>query len=108
MLFLYPDFTAILAWLILREKISFWDFLALLLALLGVIVYANPQWFDSSYSADADGRTYTLFGIIMGVLSAFTHSLVTITLRKLGPMMHYTIPSMYFSLSSVVLCPLTF
>ena len=53
LLFLYPVLTVFLAWIFLRERISFIDFVALLLAFIGVIIFANPQWidYDDSFSS---------------------------------------------------------
>lgn len=41
--FLYPIFTSIAGWFIMREKLSIYDIGALLVSLLGVIFFAFPQ-----------------------------------------------------------------
>ena len=40
--FLYPIFTSLIAWLLIKERLSIWDILALLLSLIGVVLFAFP------------------------------------------------------------------
>ena len=40
--FLYPIFTSIAAWLMIRERLSLYDLVALLISLVGVVLFAFP------------------------------------------------------------------
>ena len=41
--FLYPMFTSVGAWLFLAEKVTIFDFLAIIISMGGVVIYACPQ-----------------------------------------------------------------
>ena len=40
--FLYPIFTSLAAWLLIKERLSIYDMLALLVSLIGVVLFAFP------------------------------------------------------------------
>lgn len=108
--FTNPIFVGLFAACLLRERISKFDYLALLLAFLGVLIYANPSWLGGEDPADAAAaggpQSHALvLGVLAAMGAAVTVSLGSVALRRLGQTVHYAIPTLYWSLTVCVLTP---
>ncbi len=104
---LYPVFTAVGAFLFLKERLSWVDVLAFLFSLCGVAFFTFPQLLgDPSLPSSQTTQHNTPFGILLALLGSLCIGVTFIITRKIGQRMHYlTIPGYYYLLAALLLCP---
>jgi len=85
--------TPILAYLLLKEKVCYWEVIMIVGGFMGVLILTNPDWFTEDlkgsplYNRDQiEQKSYPYYnlGIAITVISAIVCSLDTIVLRKLN------------------------
>ena len=83
--FTNPIFVGIFAAILLKEKITKFDYLALIMAFVGVLFYANPQWMGGQpnpTTLNANSTVHTLLaGIIIAVGASITVAVGSVALR---------------------------
>lgn len=83
--FTNPIFVGIFAAILLKEKITKFDYLALVMAFVGVLIYANPQWVGGEAEAttlNANATIHTLLGgIIVAVGASVSVAVGSVALR---------------------------
>ncbi|WP_097092515.1 DMT family transporter [Novosphingobium sp. Chol11] len=94
-----PLFATMLSALILREKVFWHRWTAIVLGFVGVLVAVNPV-----------GSTLPLMGVIIALIAALGTALVVITLRQIGETESATATVFWFNVASVVvtLIPMPF
>jgi drug/metabolite transporter (DMT)-like permease len=97
--YLYPTFTALLAWVTLREHLAARLLLAMALGWLGVLVVAQPGWLTGHTS-----NGLPLVPLLLGVAGAVLTALAYVSVRTLGRSEHPLVIVFYFPL---VALPLT-
>jgi len=90
--FCNPMFTALLASLVLRERMLLIDWLALLSSLLGVVLIAQPSFLF------VDGAALDSFALAIAVIGAFASASAYVTIRKLSQTEHPLVTVFYFPL----------
>ncbi|MCP9850484.1 DMT family transporter [Cyanobium sp. Morenito 9A2] len=95
--YLYPTFTALLAWLTLREHLAPQLLLAMALGWLGVLVVAQPSWLTGQASA------LPLLPLLLGVAGALLTALAYVSVRALGRSEHPLVIVFYFPLVAIPL-----
>jgi drug/metabolite transporter (DMT)-like permease len=107
--YLYPTFTALLAWLLLGERPRGSPLLATALGWLGVVLVARPpvlpggEW-SSMDAADLSGPAGALpmTGVAIAVTGALCTALAYVTVRRLAATEHPLVIILYFPLVAVV------
>jgi drug/metabolite transporter (DMT)-like permease len=101
--YLYPSFTALLAWLTLGEAIGPRVLLAMGLGWLGVFLLAQPAGM-----VPLGGLPLPLPGVLVGVLGALCTAIAYVSVRSLRHSEHPLVIVFYFPLVALVICgPLT-
>ncbi len=95
--YLYPTFTALLAWATLREHLAPQLLLAMALGWLGVLVVAQPSWLTGQASA------LPLLPLLLGVAGAVLTALAYVSVRALGRSEHPLVIVFYFPLVAIPL-----
>lgn len=95
--YLYPTFTALLAWATLREQLAPQLLLAMALGWLGVLVVAQPSWLTGQTSA------LPLLPLLLGVAGAVLTALAYVSVRALGRSEHPWVIVFYFPLVAIPL-----
>lgn len=90
--YLYPPFTALLAWLLLGEPIGKRVLAAMALGWLGVLLVAQPG-----------GATLALFPVLIAVAGALFTALAYVSVRSLGASEHPLVIVFYFPLVALPL-----
>ncbi len=94
----YPTFTAIAAWLILKENIKRRIIFAVLLGWMGIAIITRPEWITKS--GEALPTIPTLIAISGAILTAFAY----ICVRQLSKYEHELVIIYYFPLISIPIC----
>ena len=92
-----PIFTSILSFIILREKMTKYDFINIISCWIGVVLITNP--FGNS------DNTITMFGIIIGLLASITMAGSFTMVRMVSITFHYFVPMFYYSLATTAFAP---
>lgn len=83
--FTNPMFVGIFAAILLKEKITKFDYLALVMAFVGVLIYANPQWVGGEAAPStlpSNSPVHILFvGIIIALGASVAVALGSVALR---------------------------
>lgn len=96
MYFLYPLLTPFVAWIMLREKLTIIDFLAILVSFIGVIVFAFPNLISEEDEESSSTQKNTSLGIVLGFLQALFMTLVVVIIRKIGKNLNAFVSPAYF------------
>lgn len=88
-----PIFATILSIPMLKEKVGYKRWLAVLIGFIGVIIIAKPS-----------GQSLLLLGIICALSAAFLNAMVQIYLRDLGQTEHALTTVFYFMLVGIIIC----
>ena len=99
--YLQPTFTALLAWLLLRERIGGRMVLAALLGLLAVVVLCSPQ--ELSGLLGRGGPALPVSGIVLAIAGALLSACAYVSVRALGRSEHPLVIVFYFPLVGLVL-----
>ena len=95
--YLYPPFTALLAWLLLGEPIGKRVLAAMVLGWLGVLLVAQPAGLLQG------GVTLALFPVLIAVAGALLTALAYVSVRSLGTSEHPLVIVFYFPLVALPL-----
>jgi len=101
--YLYPTFTAALAWGALGERAGKRVLLAMALGWSGVMLVAQPNWL-SSFGQNLNTQSLPPVAVAIGITGALLTSVAYVLVRNLGPDEHPLVIVFYFPLVSVPLC----
>jgi drug/metabolite transporter (DMT)-like permease len=101
--YLYPTFTALLAWLMLGERIGRRVLLAVLLGWSGVLLVARPAEIMGSVASLADSASLAGPAVLIAVAGAFCTALAYVSVRSLARSEHPLVIVFYFPLVAVPL-----
>ena len=101
--YLYPTFTALLAWLMLGERIGRRVLLAVLLGWSGVLLVARPAEIMGSVASLADSASLAGPAVLIAVAGAFCTALAYVSVRSLASSEHPLVIVFYFPLVAVPL-----
>jgi drug/metabolite transporter (DMT)-like permease len=99
----YPTFTALLAWLMLGERIGRRVLLAVLLGWSGVLLVARPAEIMGSVASLADSASLAGPAVLIAVAGAFCTALAYVSVRSLARSEHPLVIVFYFPLVAVPL-----
>ncbi|XP_019901873.2 solute carrier family 35 member G1 isoform X2 [Esox lucius] len=107
-MFSNPVFTALLAWIFLKEKCTIWDCVFTVFTLAGVIMIARPPFIfgarvegiEGDYTSHLKG-TIAAFGGAVGAACTF------VILRKMGKSVHYFLSVWYYAVIGFIECVIT-
>ena len=100
--YLYPTFTAALAWGALGERAGKRVLLAMALGWSGVLLVAQPNWLPS-FGQSLNPQSLPPLAVAIGVTGALLTSLAYVLVRNLAPDEHPLVIVFYFPLISVPL-----
>ncbi|XP_064780292.1 solute carrier family 35 member G1-like isoform X3 [Oncorhynchus masou masou] len=107
-MFSNPVFTALLAWIFLKEKCTIWDCVFTVFTLAGVIMIARPPFIFGARIEEIEGDytnhlkgTIAAFGGAMGAACTF------VILRKMGKSVHYNLSVWYYAVIGFIECVIT-
>ena len=98
--YLYPTFTAMLAWGALGERAGKRVLLSMALGWSGVLLVAQPNWL-SSFGPNLNLQSLPPLAIAIGVTGALLTSIAYVLVRNLAPNEHPLVIVFYFPLVSV-------
>jgi drug/metabolite transporter (DMT)-like permease len=101
--YLQPTFTALLAWLLLREPVGGRVLLAALLGWLAVVVLSNPAELSNLVGALGGGAALPLAGVLWALGGALFSAFAYVSVRALGRSEHPLVIVFYFPLVGLVL-----
>ena len=101
--YLYPTFTALLAWLMLGERIGRRVLLAVLVGWSGVLLVARPAEIMGSVASLADSASLAGPAVLIAVAGAFCTALAYVSVRSLARSEHPLVIVFYFPLVAVPL-----
>ena len=101
--YLQPTFTALLAWLLLGERVGPRVLLAALLGWLAVVVLSNPAELSSLVGAFGGGTALPLAGVLWALGGALLSAFAYVSVRALGRTEHPLVIVFYFPLVGLVL-----
>lgn len=101
--YMHPTFTALLAWIVLREHADVRVIAASALSLGGVIFVAQPGWLSEWVGAAPSGTATILdpFAVALGVGGAFFSAAAYVTVRRLSATEHPLVIVLYFPMVTV-------
>ena len=101
--YLQPTFTALLAWLLLGERVGPRVLLAALLGWLAVVVLSNPAELSSLVGALGGGTALPLAGVLWALGGALLSAFAYVSVRALGRTEHPLVIVFYVPLVGLVL-----
>jgi drug/metabolite transporter (DMT)-like permease len=101
--YLQPTFTALLAWLLLGERVGPRVLLAAVLGWLAVVVLSNPAELSSLVGALGSGSALPLAGVLWALGGALLSAFAYVSVRALGRTEHPLVIVFYFPLVGLVL-----
>jgi drug/metabolite transporter (DMT)-like permease len=101
--YLQPTFTALLAWLLLGERVGPLVLLAAVLGWLAVVVLSNPAELSSLVGALGGGSALPLAGVLWALGGALLSAFAYVSVRALGRTEHPLVIVFYFPLVGLVL-----
>ena len=101
--YLQPTFTALLAWLLLRERVGVRVVLAALLGWLAVVVLSNPAELSGLVGAVSGETALPLAGVLWALGGALLSACAYVSVRALGRSEHPLVIVFYFPLVGLVL-----
>ncbi|KAM9336655.1 solute carrier family 35 member G1 [Symphorus nematophorus] len=103
-----PVFTALLAWIFLKERCTIWDCAFTIFTLTGVILIARPPFI---FGQDLRGIEGDYANHIKGTITAFaaaiTAAITFVLLRKIGKSVHYYLSVWYYAVIGFIECIIT-
>ncbi|XP_030629982.1 solute carrier family 35 member G1 [Chanos chanos] len=107
-MFSNPVFTALLAWIFLKERCTIWDLFFTMFTLTGVILIARPPFL---FGYDVSGIEGDYSNHIKGTAAAFAGAVgaacTMVVLRKLGKSVHYFLSVWYYAVIGLIECVIT-
>ncbi|KAL7857545.1 hypothetical protein SRHO_G00164440 [Serrasalmus rhombeus] len=104
-MFSNPVFTALLAWVFLKERCTIWDVIFTVFTLTGVILIARPPFMFGRELSGIEGE-YT--NHIKGTVAAFSGAIgaacTMVILRKMGKNVHYCLSVWYYATLGLIEC----
>ncbi|KAI4889160.1 hypothetical protein NFI96_022742, partial [Prochilodus magdalenae] len=104
-MFSNPVFTALLAWIFLKERCTIWDVIFTVFTLTGVILIARPPFLFGAELSGIEGE-YT--NHIKGTVAAFSGAIgaacTMVILRKMGKNVHYYLSVWYYAMLGFIEC----
>ncbi|XP_036428058.1 solute carrier family 35 member G1 isoform X1 [Colossoma macropomum] len=104
-MFSNPVFTALLAWIFLKERCTIWDVIFTVFTLTGVILIARPPFLFGGELSGIEGE-YT--NHIKGTVAAFSGAIgaacTMVILRKMGKNAHYYLSIWYYATLGFIEC----
>ncbi|XP_051969088.1 solute carrier family 35 member G1-like [Xyrauchen texanus] len=104
-MFSNPVFTALLAWIFLKEKCTIWDFVFTAFTLTGVVLIARPPFL---FGGEVPGIEGDYKNHIKGTAAAFTGAVgaacTMVILRKIGKSVHYYLSVWYYAVLGLIEC----
>ncbi|XP_040848375.1 solute carrier family 35 member G1 isoform X1 [Ochotona curzoniae] len=92
-----PVFTALFAWIFLKEKYSLWDAFFTFFTIVGVILIVRPPFLFGSNTSGTEGNyTVRLLGTLAAVASAVFAAMTLVILRKMGKSVDYFLSIWYY------------
>ena len=101
--YLQPTFTALLAWLLLGERVGPRVLLAAVLGWLAVVVLSSPAELSSLVGALGGGSALPLAGVLWALGGALLSAFAYVSVRALGRTEHPLVIVFYFPLVGLVL-----
>ena len=98
--YLYPTFTAVLAWGALGERAGTRILLAMALGWLGVLLVAQPDWL-AQLTGESTMHPLPALAVAIGITGALLTALAYVTVRHLATDEHRSVIIFYFPLISV-------
>jgi len=95
--YIYPTFTVICAYFILKEHIFKRLFISIILGWLGIVLVSQPEWISNNNYFE------TIIAISIAIIGALMTSLAYICVRKLSAKEHPLVIIYYFPLVSIPL-----
>ncbi|XP_036396965.1 solute carrier family 35 member G1 isoform X2 [Megalops cyprinoides] len=103
-----PVFTAVLAWIFLKEKCTIWDFVFTIFTLTGVILIARPPFLFGSRVSGIEGDYQNhIKGTIAAFMGAVGAACTFVVLRKMGKSVHYYLSVWYYAVIGFIECIIT-
>ncbi|XP_041714443.1 solute carrier family 35 member G1-like isoform X2 [Coregonus clupeaformis] len=107
-MFSNPVFTALLAWIFLKEKCTIWDCIFTVFTLAGVIMIARPPFIFGARIEGIEGDyTNHLKGTIAAFGGAIGAACTFVILRKMGKSVHYYMSVWYYAVIGLIECVIT-
>lgn len=107
-MFSNPVFTALLAWIFLKERCTIWDAVFTVFTLTGVVLIARPPFLFGERVAGLEADYYSH---IKGTAAAFAGAVgaacTMVILRKMGKSVHYYLSVWYYAVIGLVECVVT-
>ncbi|XP_072523250.1 solute carrier family 35 member G1 isoform X2 [Salminus brasiliensis] len=104
-MFSNPVFTALLAWIFLKERCTIWDFIFTIFTLTGVILIARPPFLFGGQILGIEGN---YINHIKGTAAAFAGAIAAactmVILRKMGKNVHYYLSIWYYAVLGFIEC----
>lgn len=97
-----PMMTAVIAYFVINESLSFVDWLAIFTSFAGILVIQNP-W---SKAAAANRSYEDMMGSLAAVGGAVFFAIAQMQTRKLGKKVHFLVPPFYQAIFSAFIAPL--
>ncbi|XP_041939431.1 solute carrier family 35 member G1 [Alosa sapidissima] len=104
-MFSNPVFTAILAWIFLKERCTVWDVVFTAFTLTGVVLIARPPFLFGERVAGLEGDYHNhIKGTIAAFAGAVGAACTMVILRKMGKSVHYYLSVWYYAVIGLAEC----
>ncbi|KAL0180075.1 hypothetical protein M9458_025517 [Cirrhinus mrigala] len=104
-MFSNPVFTALLAWIFLKERCTIWDVVFTVFTLTGVILIARPPFlFGGELSGIEGDYTNHIKGTVAAFAGAIGAACTMVILRKIGKSVHYYLSVWYYAVLGLIEC----
>ncbi|XP_026078908.1 solute carrier family 35 member G1-like [Carassius auratus] len=104
-MFSNPVFTALLAWIFLKERCTIWDLIFTVFTLTGVILIARPPFlFGGKLSGIEGDYTNHIKGTVAAFMGAIGAACTMVILRKIGKSVHYYLSVWYYAVMGLIEC----
>lgn len=95
--FTMPMWTAFIAFVFLKEKLTYIDFLSLFMAFLGVLIINNPFGWGESGDSGNDDENNIFLGTVYALTGAIGGACALICMRVMRVGIHYSISPFWFA-----------
>ncbi|KAI7796705.1 solute carrier family 35 member G1 isoform X2 [Triplophysa rosa] len=104
-MFSNPVFTALLAWIFLKERCTIWDVVFTVFTLTGVILIARPPFLFGARVSGIEGEyTNHIKGTVAALAGAVGAACTMVILRKMGKSVHYYLSVWYYAVVGLIEC----